>query len=537
LRDISSKRPWSLDRIKKSRAVLPLKRALLKTMWTSQAVWRAAQSRAALSLDTFVVAHAVRFGSFLIGPTQEIEPLSRAAAIRVGGPATEKFRFAPFATVGSFAAARVENVEPIVKELARLDERIRIVSPAAAGRPRRAAAQTNAGDRRSVVFLNNCYYNFYYLAAALRRRGWDAVSANVADPDGPHAQFYHDEDLNVFDHDPQRLERNIHWLMAEIESRFRMVHFYGVGAMSFRQSYFDTSREFRSVPIDFVRLRQRGIKIGYTVAGCLDGVAQSSIQKWSGACDKCVWQERPDVCSDQGNLAWGRKVHIMCDLVDTGGSPALDWKGNWDKIYREPIVMALDPEFWRPDIEIPEKYRLKRAPGELIVYHGVGNYNLRSGGGRNIKGTGAIQTAIERLQSEGIAVRLEFVTDVPSRDVRYIQVQADVIVDQLNYGRYGAQASEAMMLGRPTICYINKDEPAGVPKLAFLEECPIVSASEDTIYAELKALLLDPERRERLGRASRDFAVRWHSADACAERFERVYDRIMRGLPPSGYPQ
>ena len=29
---------------------------------------------------------------------------------------------------------------------------------------------------RSVLFLHHSYYNFFYLAAALRRRGWDAVS-------------------------------------------------------------------------------------------------------------------------------------------------------------------------------------------------------------------------------------------------------------------------------------------------------------------------------------------------------------------------
>ena len=50
---------------------------------------------------------------------------------------------------------------------------------------------------------------------------------------------------------------------------------------------------------------------------------------------------------------------------------------------------------------------------------------------------------------------------MPNKDVRFIQVQADIVVDQLNYGRYGAQAREGMMLGRPTVCYINKSEPPG----------------------------------------------------------------------------
>src|SRR6185312_1120335 len=173
-------------------------------------------------------------------------------------------------------------------------------------------------------------------------------------------------------------------------------------------------------------------------------------------CNRCVWQDQPQVCSDAGNPAWGRKVHTMCDMVDTGGAPSLDWKGNADTVFRDALTMALDPEFWRPDLEIPEEYRLKRSPGELIVYHAVGNYELRSRNGRNIKGTDAIMAAIDRLAFEGFPVRLEFVTNVPSTDVRFIQVQADVMVDQLNYGRYGAQACEGMMLGRPVICYMKK---------------------------------------------------------------------------------
>ncbi|MFV4701597.1 glycosyltransferase, partial [Mycobacterium tuberculosis] len=70
----------------------------------------------------------------------------------------------------------------------------------------------------------------------------------------------------------------------------------------------------------------------------------------------------------------------------------------------------------------------------------------------------------------------------------------------------------------------------------FVEECPIVSATEASIYDVLKELLSDENRRRELAKASRDFVVKWHSADACAERFEMVYDRVMQGLPPSNIP-
>lgn len=387
-----------------------------------------------------------------------------------------------------------------------------------------------AGACRSVLFLHNAYYNFLYLAAALRARGWDAISVSVDDPNGPHAKFYHGEDVTLFDPDPVLHQRKIEAFYATVAGRFRMVHFYGRGHMSFFPDLFDRHPFYDRIPADFIRLKQQGVKIGYSVSGCLDGVAQSSVHAWSGACDRCIWQDNPAVCSDIGNLAWGHKVQTFCDLIATEGFPGLDYQ-NSTKCFREPLTTALDPDFWRPDLDIPDRLRLPRRPGELIVYHGVGNFSARAGKGRNLKGTGAVLEAIERLRGEGIDVRLEFVTDLPNTDVRFIQLQADVLVDQLNYGRYGATAREGLMLGKPTVCFLSMDEPAGAARLSSIADCPLVSANEGSIYDVLKRLLADADRRRRLGAEGRAFALKWHSADACAERFEHVYDRLMADFP------
>ena len=122
-------------------------------------------------------------------------------------------------------------------------------------------------------------------------------------------------------------------------------------------------------------------------------------------------------------------------------------------------------------------------------------------------------------------MRLKFVTDVPSTEVHFIQVQADVIVDQLNYGRYGATARAGMMLGVPTVCYMHKT--SRLAKTASTDRN--LSAGfrhESTIYDVLRDLLNSAEQRKSIGRASREFAVKWHSAEVCAARFERVYDAL-----------
>jgi hypothetical protein len=385
------------------------------------------------------------------------------------------------------------------------------------------------GNRRSVVFLHHSYYHFYYLAKALRRRGWDAVTVSLEDPSGPNAGYYHGEDINLFSPSYAQFLKNIREFHEHAKRRFSLLHFAGDGQMSFFPQDFASDE-----PWDILEWKRSGRKVAYTISGCNSGVAQSSVTQWSrtdggvSVCDKCPWQHEPAVCSDEKNLAWGRKVERFCDVIFTETSPALDYQTS-AKAVREPTTMCLDPSFWRPDLPVPRRFGILRKKGELFVYHAFGNMDLRVRNGRNIKGTGAVRTAVERLQAEGLLVRLVFVTGMKNAEVRFMQVQCDVIVDQLNYGRYGATAREGMMLGKPTVCYINRNEPEPKHRLACMSELPLISATEHTVYEVLRELLFDPGKRAEIGQASRAYALKWHSADACAERYEHIYDNVMDG--------
>ena len=59
-----------------------------------------------------------------------------------------------------------------------------------------------APKRRSVLFMHHCYYNFFYLAKALRRRGWDAISLSTEAPNGTNERYYHGEDHRIFKSGP-----------------------------------------------------------------------------------------------------------------------------------------------------------------------------------------------------------------------------------------------------------------------------------------------------------------------------------------------
>lgn len=385
--------------------------------------------------------------------------------------------------------------------------------------------------QKAVLFIHNSYYHFYYLAQALRARGFHAVSVSLENPDGPNSNFYHGEDLNLWHPDDAVRKARSYDLMDAITQHFRAVHFHGAELSSLFESNYQLSAR-DGIPWDLLELKRRGVKIGHTISGCLTGQRQSRFYYASGGvCDKCVWQLRPDVCGEETAAAQNQMLEDLLDL----NSLEFDWPADTSRrtaaAYYDPLTYCISPELWRPDLDIPDDMRFERRNDEILVFHSVGNFDIRAKNNRNIKGTGAVIRAIERLQSEGVPVRLIFKTGVPSRDMRFYQVQADIIVDQLNYGRNGATLRECMALGRPVITRWSPDQPEGVPHSKALHECPAIDANESTIYDVLKDLCENPDKRLAAGKASREFALAHFSNKACARRYELVYDRMMRNEP------
>lgn len=389
------------------------------------------------------------------------------------------------------------------------------------------------GQTRSVIFIHHSYYHFYYLAQALRRRGWNAWSLSSEDPSLPNNNFYHGQDLNIWHPDPvTRLELRRE-LYATIIQHFDMVHFHGDAFFSLFDETMCNTYERDGIGWDFLELKSLGVKIGHSMSGCLTGQRKTLFNEVTGVCDKCVWQNVPNVCSDNAQYHSGRRIELVCDLNALEVDWPIDFSRHTKNCFYDPLTYCYSEDLWRPNIAIPDRIeKFKRKPGEVLVFHAVGNLKDRQSTTRNIKGTPAVLDAIDRLQAEGYPVKLVFKTGVPSRDMRYYQSQADIIVDQLNYGRWGATARETMALGIPTICRMKREQPCGVKPSRAVNECPLVDASEDTVYEVLKDLIENPDKRKRIGRESLAFAKKWHSADACAERFERVYDRLQAGQFP-----
>ncbi|HYI36483.1 MAG TPA: hypothetical protein VEX39_07760 [Thermoleophilaceae bacterium] len=387
-----------------------------------------------------------------------------------------------------------------------------------------------------VLYVGHAYYNAWYLSRALRQLGWRADVLNW-DTNPANQGFYHGEDFRFTTDRRRGVFRNLLFYVRALW-RYDVFHFSNANGLRFGNPLHNLFARL-GLPGGEIRLLKRlGKKIVYSGNGCLDGVTQTSFASWgeTPVCLDCPWIDKPEICSDETNTRWGRFRNDLADFQILLGGNRADF--NLDpRVHEVPEFYCLDPDFWRPGLPIPSNYKLPLADSTVKIYHAVGNADLRTNRvtARNLKSTHIYKPLIEEMKADGHDVEMIFFQDVPNRELRFYQAQADIVVDMLTFGFFGATAREAMMLGKPVVCHIRREwleqMRAEIPEYA--DELPVVDATPETVSKVLVDLVNDPEARAEIGRRSREFAVKWHSAEAGATRFDAIYRGLLSGAPGS----
>ena len=378
----------------------------------------------------------------------------------------------------------------------------------------------------------------WYLSRELRRLGWKADVLDF-DHNPSGTELYHGHDFTLRPGGDDIVAAHLDFLEYALDT-YDVFHFSNAHALAFGFTLQAHFSDLYHPGADIELLRAHGKKIVYSNNGCLDGVAQSTFARWDpvAACSICPFREQPEICSDERNLGWGEFRNRMADLQVTTGGNRADFN-NDPRVHEVPQFYCLDPELWAPELLVPTNYRVAIAESTVKLYHSIGNLELRRGTrGRNIKGTHVFVPLVERLKEQGHDVELMFFHDVPSQKIRYYQAQADIVLDQLTIGWFGANGRESLMLGKPVVCWLR---PSWLEQVArqlpeYVDELPIVSASEDTVEDVVRELVLDPARRRELGERGRAFARKWHSAEAGARRMDDLYCRLLDGEAIAGAP-
>lgn len=172
--------------------------------------------------------------------------------------------------------------------------------------------------------------------------------------------------------------------------------------------------------------------------------------------------------------------------------------------------ICCDKEFFNPDLVIPEKFKIKKKEGFTYIIHSYAKDKDRlSANGLNpIKGTALILDTIERLKEEGYKIEIINPTNVHQTNLRFLQLQADFCVEELNYGWWGSTPLECAALGIPTILYLDPEflEHWKTNFGDLYELIPFYNANPSNLDEAIKTLCNDTSLRMRLGKKSLEFA-------------------------------
>jgi hypothetical protein len=229
-----------------------------------------------------------------------------------------------------------------------------------------------------------------------------------------------------------------------------------------------------------------------------------------GAVEDAVYESYPELRARGSDIRrrvdyFSRHADFVVRCMQAGFAPRHDliW----------PNYLAIDADVWKP---VAAASGADGRSQEVVIVHPSNH--------RHIKGTEHLIAAVDQLRTEGLRLRLEVIEGRPNDEVHAAMAAADIVGEQF-IGGYGLTAVEAMSLARPVLsnlAWLGNEFWEGT----CLRECPIVSVTPETLKSELRTLVSDPARRERAGRAGRDYVMRYHSTEAVG----KIWASILRHM-------
>lgn len=163
-----------------------------------------------------------------------------------------------------------------------------------------------------------------------------------------------------------------------------------------------------------------------------------------------------------------------------------------------PLVVDLDS--WASDHPVMERKR-------PVVLHAPSQ--------RWTKGTDLFLDGLVDMDRRGV-IELRLVEGMPWSTMQQMVKDADVVIDQVAIGAYGAFACEAMAAGRPVIVNLSDQVVEHLHSEAGF--VPLVNTAPDGVIDTLGSLLDDRDAAREAGRGSLEFVTALHSGKLSAER-------------------
>jgi glycosyltransferase involved in cell wall biosynthesis len=209
------------------------------------------------------------------------------------------------------------------------------------------------------------------------------------------------------------------------------------------------------------------------------------------------------------------RVHYWvrhADVIVVGFT--LEGIGRWDVPAGNMVCIDLD--IWK------KKERYSAADGQnepVRVLHAPNH--------RGAKGTEFLVAAVDQLKKEGLAIELVLVEQLQNEEVRRLMQTVDILADQFVVPGYGLASIEGMASGLPVMANLALESYTRIfRRYSYLDECPILSTTPETLKENLSVLVRNPALRRTLGVAGREYAEKYHSDAAAQYLFGSIYRKL-----------
>jgi hypothetical protein len=141
---------------------------------------------------------------------------------------------------------------------------------------------------------------------------------------------------------------------------------------------------------------------------------------------------------------------------------------------------------------------------------------------REIKSTEPLIAAVDRLKEEGHSVELDLIEGQTWDTCLARKAKADIYFDQVLLG-YGNNSIECWGMGIPVIAGA---QPATLAEMERrFGSLPFYTATEATIYDELKAMVTSPDLRAEYSQRGLEHVRAWHDEAKVVELLKDIYTR------------
>ncbi len=163
----------------------------------------------------------------------------------------------------------------------------------------------------------------------------------------------------------------------------------------------------------------------------------------------------------------------------------------------------------------PHLPKLKR---KLKIVHAPTN--------REAKGSDFILAAFDKIkQIYPDLVEIQLVENIPHEQALKIYREADLIIDQILIGWYGAFAVEAMKMGKPVIARIAQEDLHFIPELMAKDVLEtVINADPNSIYEVLLRCIEDRNFLKVHSEASLAYVHKWHHPFYVASLTKEKYE-------------